>query len=461
MRILLSISILFVWVSANATHFLIGSGSGSVSLTSMVGHSPGDSALITTGSYTSGTFDHLNGIIILPQSGRSYFTGTVEFSGNTGVEFGYVSFTGTSNGMDMRAFSSRGGNDNNCYLHHLAFLNLGTSCILAHGNWLYTQGDSTTLAWYKNKFDSITEIACNELIEGSFGSPSDNAGRPPDVFDSTIITRFLSMNTSATSTSGEPGTESRGIQFRCNYNHWAILNNRSLPPHGDVGKVYGHGSGTFSYIYTDGGPGYILRLAPCSEVSNPRPIIFFNNGKFNSSEYGMISPQVSPSDTVTGKFMATDVYIYNNTQGNASDQISYWCQIAVVGNTFGKHIYIRNNLGFNISTSGKPNHIIMNQSPDWNSIATDTSNNQYWPNASVTQVDSLTVLFSNSMGNFYSYAPTSGSPSIPGFGTINPFSSTDFSGKPYNLVIGYLGLGVFPPSCQCISIPRSSKASFL
>ncbi len=453
--------LLLIGLKVSATSFVIGTGSGSVSLTSMGSHSPGDTALIASGIYTSGTFDHLNGIVILPQSVRSYFSGTVEFSGNKVVEFGYVQFTGTGNGMDMRAYSSRGGNDNNCYLHHLAFINLGTSCILAHGNWLYNSGDTTTYAWYKNRFDSITEVGCNELIEGSFGAPSDNSGSPPDVFDSTIITRFLSLNTSANSTSGEPGTEVRGIQFRCNYNHWAIFNNRTLAPHGDVGKVYGHGSGTFSYIYTDGGPGYILRLAPCSEVSNPRPTIFFNNGKFNSSEYGMISPQVSSSDTVSGKFAATDVYIYNNTQGNAKDQISYWCQIAVVGDTYGKHVYIRNNLGFNITINGQPNNIIMNQSSDWTSEATDTSNNKYWPTATISQVDSIKTLFSNSMGSFAGYNPTPGSPSIVGFGITSPCTTTDFLGNPYNLVIGYLALPGSGIPCKCVITKRGFNIRIL
>lgn len=442
----------------NGTFFtvhVIGSGSGTLDIHSMSGYSPGDQVLIVDGVYSGGKFDSLVGITILPQTTRTYFTGGVEFRNNSAVSWGYVSWNGLStNALDMRCYT--GTNIDNVTLHHMSFSNISTSCILAHANFLYNYGDTTTYAWYKVTLDSITEYQCTQLIEGSFGSVTDNSGHPPDVFCKTTITRFVSIGT--TSTSGE-GTEVRGIQWKCNYRDWIVSSVTQRTASGDDGLVYGHGNGNFIRLAKIGGPGYVVRLSPSGELGTTDSINIINCGKFNSTEYGLASIQWS-GDSISGHFgNVAAVNIYNNTEVNAPTNITYWCSIAIMGDKGnpGVRWQIRNNLGINITTNGKP-PIVTSQGTGWTTQASDTSNNVYFSNSSLAGVDSVTALTVNSLGSFGLYIPTISTVGVIGQGIIGPVVTTDFRGNPFASPpdIGYLQYAYIPPppSCNCITVPE-------
>lgn len=412
-----------------ATSFVIGTGSGSVSLTSMSGHNPGDTCYIKDGLYTSGTFDNLNGIIIRPQTTRTTFNGSVEFRNNKFVDWGYVTWTGfTGYALDMRDFS---GNINNTRLHNMSFNNgTGGACINVNSNNSianYVYGDTSTYAWYKVTLDSISEYNCPYLVQGSFGAPNNNAGSPPNVFCKTTISNFVGTATSATS---EEGTEVRGIMWQCNFYNWVVTSTTQRLASGDVGLIYGHVSGNFHDIVKWGGPGYIIRAFPSAELSRPDSINVWNCAKFNSTEYGLALTQEDPSDSVAGKFgNVAAVNIFNNTLVNARTNITYWCQVAVIGlrGSWTK-FQIRNNLAINNDISTKTDHLVQNMGETWPTFAADVTNNIYFSSATAAKLDSTTTAVSNSLGNFAKYRPTSNSTGIVAGGVENPFTTTDHDG---------------------------------
>ncbi len=78
-HLLIPLFVLFLLTQASAKTVTIGSGSGSLSVTSMGSLSlvSGDVLSITTGTYSGGTFTNLSGITIVPATGGVIFTGTI------------------------------------------------------------------------------------------------------------------------------------------------------------------------------------------------------------------------------------------------------------------------------------------------------------------------------------------------------------------------------------------------
>jgi hypothetical protein len=72
----------YAMVSANATYHVIGTGSGTVSVTSMAGLAAGDTLALVAGTYTGATFTNLNNITILSNTSRVTFTGNVTLGSN-------------------------------------------------------------------------------------------------------------------------------------------------------------------------------------------------------------------------------------------------------------------------------------------------------------------------------------------------------------------------------------------
>ena len=95
-----------------ANHITVGSGSGTVSVTSMSGLNSGDSIYINTGSYTSGVFGGLNNVTIINHGGVVTFTGTVDF-GNFSSSMTNVVFTGTGYNGTTYGFVFNGSNTAN------------------------------------------------------------------------------------------------------------------------------------------------------------------------------------------------------------------------------------------------------------------------------------------------------------------------------------------------------------
>jgi hypothetical protein len=264
------------------------------------------------------------------------------------------------------------------------------------------------------------------LIQGSFGAPSNNSGQPPNVFRNLTVSRFTSTATSATS---EEGTEIRGIMWNCNFHDWTITSTTQRVASGDVGAIYGHISGNFYNIYKNGGPGYIVRAFPSSEVGKGDSINIWNCGKFNGTEYGTILLQEDPSDSVAGKFgNVSAVNVYNISAINCATNITYWCQVVITGIRGWPRYQLRNLLGINLQTTGKPEKIVYNQGEAWPTFSVDVTNNVYFNSATEAFIDSTTTFITNILGSFPKYIPTASSLGILHLATVNPLSNIDFAG---------------------------------
>lgn len=445
--------------AARATTFPLGSGSGSLTLTSMTGHSFGDTALVNvTGSYSSGNIQNLNGIVILPSTwasgGSIVFTGGMTFANNKYTELGFTIWTSVSG--DCLNMSGSSTYNTHIYLHDFSVLNCTGSYINTTGNKMHAHGDTTGYKVYIIHITRGLIFQSNQLWMGSFADASQNHPNLADASDSAEIDNIQDIATAATS---EEGTGIRGIFFRFNVHDIRVTSITQRGPTGDVGWVYIKGGQAWVHeFYKSGGPGYVLRITPETEVGKERPVEAWNIISVNGTEYGVINTQEDSTFSQSGAFHGTSTKTYNITGGNRIDQIGYWSPDETVGTVLpGSTVSIRNCIGFNLQTNGKTKiGVDMSSAPyAWNN---DTANNYYANSATALKLDTTTILFTNSLGNFPTYAPTASSPSILHTGVTSILSSTDYSGAPYRVPpdLGYLQLpGALPPPPSVNYAPNS------
>lgn len=451
---------------------IICSGSGTCSVTGQGTYVSGDRALIVAGSYTGGGFTQIKGVTFIPQTAGHtvFFTGEIGWRGNNdSCELAYISFVGISgSAIDMRAYDLVNNNNKpikHSYLHNLYFSGVTGACIDANGGIQYA--DSNSAEWLDVAFDSINEDQCGLLVQGSFGSPTDNAGHPPGVWVRPSFTRFISTGTTSTT---NRGTEARGIMFELIASHIIMIDTSGLGNSGDCGIFYGHGSGVESFVIKIGpGPGYIWRLAPTREIGRPGIDWFFNNYKFNTTDYGQ--NQIQNPDTITAKFGCVDeVWYTHNTAGRMLSDNNYWCQGLVMGDlncTAGPVfvvVHVKNNFCFEVTDhasggvghdGGSPWKIRICFNMGTGASAMDTSNNQYFPLLSQAGVDTTTTMTVRGY-TFPLMLPkvTSAGNLVTG-GIAVPISTTDYYGNAYGTIIGYAAIpGAGPAPCNpCTVFP--------
>jgi len=358
-----SIPILFIvlnFSTAQAKSVLIGSGSGFVSVQNMNGLNPGDVLTIAAGNYTGGSFSNLRGITITNNGGPVIFNGTVTLNTLVECQFSGFQFKNVA-GIGIRW----DGNSRRCVEKQIAFYNVQGDANNASEHNLYN-GDTSSLKMYLCTFDSLTLFRSGLLMMASWG------GAASDIcyMDSMIFSHIKIDSTLSN------GTEIRGTFFRMDAHDWKVTYKGTNNVLGDVGLFYIVGNGYFHNIYRNGGRGYMMRIwnTGLKTGNNNTGTYFYNNIDLNSSVYGTVDTRIEGAETqfTTGG----NCYIYNNTAGNKDDNIGYWSSIAVVGQYPKPYsCQVRNNLGFNLKTNGKP-PITMNQSSDtWEP---DSSNNLYF-----------------------------------------------------------------------------------
>ena len=157
-----------------------------------------------------------------------------------------------------------------------------------------------------------------------------------------------------------------------------------------------YGNGSFHNIYRTGGRGYILRVWDLG-LKVPGNTYYYNNIDLNTTQYGSIDTKIDETQ-LTQYVTGGNCFIFNNTVGNKEEHIGYWSSIAVVGRYPSPWVcQIRNNLGFNLQTNGKPPIAANQANGTWKS---DTSNDMYFdkPDGVIDPVTGIPVANSPVLG---------------------------------------------------------------
>jgi len=338
--LLFSFSVLSL-LKVNAKTVIIGSGSGTVSQTSMTGLSTGDVLAIKPGTYSGATFSNLSNITITNNGGVVTFTGSnyVEIgSGNTNLTITGLTFSN----VQSDAFLLTGTNIQGLYIYHCVFNNVTNYIIDAGGYCAGYTGTTSTLKVSRFAMDNCKFTNCGQVWQGFYGTPSQNTGLCDSVemgYDTVVQT--------ATN-----GTEVAGPISHINFHHWQITYTGANPVVGDVGVFQTAGDGQIHDCYYKGGRGYLCRQLMYG-LNGVGAFYFYNNIIYGQNAYGGIDIRCDSSNYGSANKYLTkaNAWLYNCTMGNKTDVNGYVCPVAIVGilgATGGNAtVQIRNMFAFN------------------------------------------------------------------------------------------------------------------
>lgn len=371
------------WVS-----FTICSGSGTCALTSMSGHSYGDVANVTPGTYSFGDFEHLNGITLQPLSSAIGWSGEVlvandsncNFLGNTlsGVTYGFVS-SGGSTGISF----SNANIGLRFWNWHFTGLS-GNAFDASSTGMTYDQVHDNTKAIRNCTFGNILVTGCDEVMQGSF----NGVIAQDDVIDSIEFVDLIDS-----SMAGSENQIGGDGFYRMLIEGGSITGN--LPNAvNDIGLIQISGNCVIRNLYREGGYGYILRnvianLIGESSDSYMIGVIDIDGHKYGTADVRSGEDFVGTSYIGVAGLSGGSFWGLNNTSGNKKDTTnSYTTVMWVVTNMAPNgqfHAY--NNFSYNT-------HPIQDHSMYQINTADplDTGNNLYWFTANGNLQDSLATL---------------------------------------------------------------------
>ncbi len=333
----------------------IGSGSGTLSKTSMSGLLDGDRLVIAAGSYSTLASSSLIGITWVSATSRVTLTGTSTITNCTRTTLSTLTYSGQSGIAIQYVGHNEGGG-----LDHVSFINVAGDCINSDQTRATYNGTTASLSLYLMTFDSLTLSGSGYLHRLNFGAPASGQG----FSDSLVYTR---IKIDQTTTNGE---EIRGICYRIKFDQSQVTYVGTPPSSGDVGILTVYGNGTVSNVKQTGSRGYIARFYCSQLIGTARDFFFFNNFKVGGVSYGCVSPRNDPADYGTYVEGNSNFYIWNNGIYNSHDggYISTFC---VLGAHATATLHMHNNYEFDVTSAG----LIQNDSGT-GSTGIDSSNNK-------------------------------------------------------------------------------------
>lgn len=424
MRYTLFIILFFVAFRGwGAARFTVGSGSGSLVLISMSGHSPGDTAAVIAGSYSSVDFSNLIGIIVVQNTTVVHWTGNINLShdsllqilGNTvpGTTYGFVCTTagsaflwsGTTYGLRM---------------WNVDFQGVDVCFDLSSTVTRYDTVHDNSMLLRNSTFGNIRANNCGQLMQGTFASIDSVI----NVADSNTF-----INLSMDAIQGMGYAISYVGCFRLFVNG-ATFSGDMPGAHGDVGYVFIVGNYRLKNIERTGGFGYISRIVTASLHSTPLTSYMYNIIDYGSYHYGTVDVRCGNSfggEAYLGQKSLTggDIDISNITAGFKQDtSLDYTTATLVVGNMLGWQAHMHNVFGFNLrDVQGGGHPLVQVNTAD----PLDTANNIYWPTANRNLIDSTIT-----------WMPLA-SPLLPlnsGGADESSVSSADINGVPWSGTFG-------------------------
>lgn len=403
--ILLLLTVLVTFHNANANSQTIGTGSGSFSKTLMSPLSSGDTLYITTGTYTSAcTLSNLTGLVILPTGLRVNISNTLTYSGNASCKLKFITFVNVA-GVAI----AWGGHSQDDTLQNVSGVDV-TGNFMDGNTSLAYNGTTASFVTYRNVYDSLTLTRCGYLFFGSFGQVNAQNN-----FNDSIT--FSNIRIDQYRTNGENW---RGPGFRIYAHDWLVTYAGTNPSGGDVGIFTLFGNMVMWNIYAYGTQGYIFRNYTSKLVGSSSISMIYNSVKGNGNRYGFASFRIDAANIVPGVTAACDMYQYNTTIVNCTDDGGYITSAQVWGASSGATLHLKNNLAINNASDATTTHIIHNDSGGNGTL--DSITNKWY-------VDNNTpVVILDVSGALPTYKPISGTSPVVGTGT-NVGLTVDYYGQ--------------------------------
>lgn len=394
-------------IKFSATH-TIGSGSGTLSITSMSGYSNGDTLSITPGTYGGGcALSNIHDVVITnAPSGVVTFTASCDLGQKTAT-FNNVTWTGTGSptntygfifdatgtfgdgpvgytthsGIVMSASHYQG-----LRINHIWFKSIVANCFDWSVDNTPTYVNTTaSLKMYQTTFSYCRMDNSLQFMQSSY------KGKDASFVDSIDISYNILNQTTG-----------NGLQINIEATNYNIHHNQILYTGynnqvGDVGAIDVLGFGQVHHNYMKGGRGYIARMIGCSLKPTVSTCYAYSNIKLGTTNYGGFDQRSDSLNFFAPQsefFMHCNFQTVNNTIGNltsidnngAGPTNGYNTPVSLFyvmdGGSTG---LVKNNLVFNnVSGASGGNVAISFAAAGFANI--DTSNNRYYPASGILSV---------------------------------------------------------------------------
>jgi hypothetical protein len=417
---------IFLFTSVHAKKVLLGTGSGSVTQTSMTGLNAGDTLAITPGTYSGGgTFSNLHDITIINNGGVVTFTGTVIWGGNTmhNIKWTGVGYAGGFYGFVFNASTGIYGqatHTDSTRFDHLDFENASQAAFdFGDSNYGVTfNGNSSTYKMHCMTFSDIKVFNSSLFIITGYNSPTNTKNNLCDSIDMhNIIIQDLQG----------AGQQVRGNMTHFEMSYWNITYSGHNTNIGDQGILYLTGNGSIHHNYMHGGRGYLARINGYSMKPFQDSVLFYNNIILSTTYYGGLDIRCDSTsngiswNTATFLNPIKNVYVLNNTIGNKGNELFFVVPVVLQYQMHNNNIlFCKNNLSFaaDPNISGLPDAGILVNYNGGNGTV-DSSNNRYY---------SATDILSYLQDTLLTCRPKSTS-ALNGAGVSHNFIITDFYDK--------------------------------
>jgi hypothetical protein len=365
----------------------LGTGSGSVSQTTMTGLNAGDTLAITPGTYSGGgTFSNLHDLTIINNGGVVNFKGTVIWGGNTmhNIKWTGVGFAGAFYGFVFNTATGiygQTGHTDSTRFDHLDFENASNAAFdFGDSNFGITyNGSSATFKMHCMTFSDLKVFNSSLFLISGYNDPQAANNNICDSIDMhNIIIQDLQG----------PGQQVRGSFTHFNMYKWYITYSGTNTLVGDQGILYINGNGSIHDNYMHGGRGYLARIVSFSLKPLQDSVLFYNNILLSTTHYGGLDIRCDSVDIPwrTSPILnpIKNVYVVNNTIGNKWNQ-GFVVPVVVQYQMHNNNIlYCKNNLSFAADpnvTNLPADGILVDFNQGGGKI--DTSNNRYFSAAAI------------------------------------------------------------------------------
>ena len=397
----------FLPVICFGAHWTPCSGSGSCSITSMSGHTPGDTAYMTGGTYSSITINNMLGISFIPTS--QVRSPSMSLSLDSACVFDGTQ-AGTAYGFYLTGSLTVAGRLMYDRFFNFEWSGASPAISISSNVSVYDNVNDYTKTFRYSSFVNSYFTGCTQIMQGTFALVT----ALQNVIDSVAFSGFSVVN-----------DQSNGNLIQVNGYYRMLVEymtrtGSTASGTTDVGIIQTVGNGTVRHCYRDNGYGYMWRGCFASLNGTAVASFYYDNIDIGHHRYGTFDVRSGtdfPGNNYLGISGLTGGAFYglNNTSGDNLDTAAspYTSVLGIIGDFNGFGCHIHNNFSFN-NTRYQANSTFQ-----WNTTdAPDTANNFYQATANGWLKDSTTT-----------WMPLANNTQLNGTGTnYSSYFTTDFNG---------------------------------